>query len=145
MFYDVKFGRKKESEKQDAAEGSREAVSNGNSSNGTANGGGHVKNTSDLAIYEQYRTQVVSILFLGAMVRFYRYLIGHFTCLILFDFRNDVRPTAMGFCQMDMMRNRMIHHSSPEIVGCFIMLLLILLGQDNPYICNPTSLVLNCM
>ncbi|KAL6333460.1 hypothetical protein AAG906_028645 [Vitis piasezkii] len=57
MFYDVKFGRKKEPEKHDAAESSGKPVSNGNSSNGTANGGGHVKNTSDLAIYEQYRTQ----------------------------------------------------------------------------------------
>lgn len=65
MFYDVKFGRKKEPEKNDAAEGSGKAISNGDSSNGTANGGGHVINTSDMAIYEQYQTQVLLILFLG--------------------------------------------------------------------------------
>lgn len=59
MFYDVKFGRKREPEKDDAAESSRKDVSNG-----TANGVGHVKNTAELAIYEQYRTQVLPIGFL---------------------------------------------------------------------------------
>lgn len=53
MFYDAKFGRKKESAAEDAAENGR-AVYNGNSLTMTSNGNGHVKKTSDLSIYEQY-------------------------------------------------------------------------------------------
>lgn len=52
MFYDAKFGRKKEP-KQEDPETSDRAASNGISSNGTT----HVKVTSDMAIYEQYRSQ----------------------------------------------------------------------------------------
>ncbi|GKU92573.1 hypothetical protein SLEP1_g6283 [Rubroshorea leprosula] len=49
------FGRKRpESQNGDAADGS---VSNGGSSGSTSNGNGHVKNTSEMAIYEQYRNQ----------------------------------------------------------------------------------------
>lgn len=56
MFYDVKFGRKKApEEKEDVANG-QAAV---NSSSVTASGNGHVKKTPELAIYEQYRNQVV--------------------------------------------------------------------------------------
>ncbi|KAK9268134.1 hypothetical protein L1049_010574 [Liquidambar formosana] len=60
MFYDEKFGRKKAPEQQDAAvsgQSAGKALSNGNSSNGTSSGNGHVKNTSDMAIYEQFRNQ----------------------------------------------------------------------------------------
>lgn len=64
MFYDVKFGRKKEAVGKDAdANGhtTDKAVPNGNSFSATSNGNGHVKNTSELAIYEQYRSQVVCV------------------------------------------------------------------------------------
>lgn len=56
LFYDNKFGRKRESEPKGAAANGHH-VSNGDQSNGTANGSGSVKNTSDLAIYEQFRNQ----------------------------------------------------------------------------------------
>ncbi|KAL5577235.1 hypothetical protein UlMin_018934 [Ulmus minor] len=56
MFYDAKFGRKRAPESQNGDSADRSAVSNGNSSgvvsNGTARG-----NTSELAIYEQFRNQ----------------------------------------------------------------------------------------
>lgn len=57
MFYDAKFGRKKikEPEKGEITE---RQVSNGSSTNSN----GHVQNTSDLAVYEQYRTQVLHLL-----------------------------------------------------------------------------------
>lgn len=54
MFYDIKFGRKKESTPKDAAANGQPS-SNGNSSNGTSNGNGHPKSTAELSIYEQYR------------------------------------------------------------------------------------------
>ncbi|ESR62934.1 hypothetical protein CICLE_v10015142mg [Citrus x clementina] len=52
MFYDAKFGRKKikEPEKGEITE---RPVSDGSS----LNSNGHVQNTSDMAVYEQYRTQ----------------------------------------------------------------------------------------
>ncbi|KAL4563487.1 hypothetical protein LXL04_027530 [Taraxacum kok-saghyz] len=59
MFYDIKFGRKKESTPKDAAANGQQPngqpSSNGNSSNGTSNGNGHPNNTAELSIYEQYR------------------------------------------------------------------------------------------
>ncbi|XP_062160331.1 uncharacterized protein LOC133867604 isoform X1 [Alnus glutinosa] len=56
LFYDAKFGRKRvpESENGQAAD---KPVSNGSSSAVTSNGSAHVKNTSDMAIYEQFRSQ----------------------------------------------------------------------------------------
>ncbi|WOG84978.1 hypothetical protein DCAR_0104164 [Daucus carota subsp. sativus] len=57
MFYDVKFGRKKESTGKDAdanGHANGTAVSNGS---GASNGNGRAKNTSDMAVYEQYRNQ----------------------------------------------------------------------------------------
>lgn len=57
MFYDAKFGRKKVAEPQNG-QSTDKAVSNGSSSGVTANGNGHVKNTADLAIYEQFQNQV---------------------------------------------------------------------------------------
>ncbi|KAM7505957.1 hypothetical protein LguiB_004861 [Lonicera macranthoides] len=64
MFYDVKFGRKKESNAKDVVANGHanghtngNAECNGNSSNGTSTGSGIPKNTSDMAIYEQYRNQ----------------------------------------------------------------------------------------
>ncbi|XP_010279627.1 PREDICTED: katanin p60 ATPase-containing subunit A-like 2 isoform X2 [Nelumbo nucifera] len=57
MFYDAKFGRKREPEKKEAAGADQTAACNGSSSNGSINGTGHVKNTSDMAIYEEFRRQ----------------------------------------------------------------------------------------
>ncbi|KAI3495466.1 hypothetical protein L1887_37807 [Cichorium endivia] len=61
MFYDIKFGRKKESTPKDAAANGQQPTgqpsSNGNSSNGTSNGNGHPKSTAELSIYEQYRQE----------------------------------------------------------------------------------------
>ncbi|XP_047949882.1 katanin p60 ATPase-containing subunit A-like 2 isoform X1 [Salvia hispanica] len=56
LFYDSKFGRKRESEQKDAT-ANGQIVPNGDQSNGTTNGSTSVKNTSDLAIYEQFRIQ----------------------------------------------------------------------------------------
>lgn len=59
-YYDAKFGRKKEPVQKDGETTSQtdgKAESNGYTSNGTVNGNGHVKNTSDMAIYEQFRLQ----------------------------------------------------------------------------------------
>ncbi|KAL8507310.1 hypothetical protein ACS0TY_018011 [Phlomoides rotata] len=55
LFYDSKFGRKKEAEGKDTA--ANQTAENGNHVSGTENGSVRVKNTSDLAIYEQYRNQ----------------------------------------------------------------------------------------
>lgn len=58
MFYDAKFGRKKikEPEKGEITE---RPVSDGSS----LDSNGHVQNTSDMAVYEQYRTQVLHLLY----------------------------------------------------------------------------------
>lgn len=58
MFYDAKFGRKRLPEPQDGEASAQTQHSNGTSSNGTSNGNHSVNNTSDMAIYEQYRNQV---------------------------------------------------------------------------------------
>ncbi|PIN06920.1 AAA+-type ATPase [Handroanthus impetiginosus] len=55
-FYDFKFGRKREDKAKDGAANGR-TVHDVNYSNGTSNGSRQVKNTSDLAIYEQYSEQ----------------------------------------------------------------------------------------
>ncbi|KAG7963459.1 hypothetical protein I3843_09G118700 [Carya illinoinensis] len=54
FFYDAKFGRKRLPENGQVAD---KPLSNGSSSAGTPNGNSHVKNTSDMAIYEQFRGQ----------------------------------------------------------------------------------------
>ncbi|KAL0300587.1 UNVERIFIED_CONTAM: Katanin p60 ATPase-containing subunit A-like 2 [Sesamum radiatum] len=54
LFYDSKFGRKREAKAEDGA-ANGQAVHSG--TNGMSNGSGRVKNTSDLAIYEQFRNQ----------------------------------------------------------------------------------------
>ncbi|KAF3449933.1 hypothetical protein FNV43_RR06012 [Rhamnella rubrinervis] len=56
IFYDAKFGRKRAPEPQNGYSTDSATVSNGNSSGVTSNGSAHV-NTSDLAIYEQFRSQ----------------------------------------------------------------------------------------
>ncbi|MBA0724272.1 hypothetical protein Golax_020974, partial [Gossypium laxum] len=56
MFYDAKFGRKRLAEPQDD-QAADALVSNGTDSNVTSNGNHSVKNTSEMAIYEQYRKQ----------------------------------------------------------------------------------------
>ncbi|KAL5841196.1 hypothetical protein ACOSQ3_011799 [Xanthoceras sorbifolium] len=53
MFYDTKFGRKKPTLESQNGQTTDKPVSNGSSTNGN----GHVQNTSDLAIYEQYQNQ----------------------------------------------------------------------------------------
>ncbi|XP_073143626.1 uncharacterized protein [Henckelia pumila] len=50
------FGRKSEAHTKDTAANGH-TVSSGNSSNGTTYGNGHVKNTADSAIYEQFLNQ----------------------------------------------------------------------------------------
>ncbi|XP_004293524.1 PREDICTED: katanin p60 ATPase-containing subunit A-like 2 isoform X1 [Fragaria vesca subsp. vesca] len=58
LFYDAKFGRKKVPEETPSEQATANGgVSNGGASSATANGNGHVKNQSDLAIYERYRNQ----------------------------------------------------------------------------------------
>lgn len=60
MFYDVKFGRKKEAVGKEADANGHTTdndIPDGNSFNATSNGNGHVENTPDLAVYEQYRSQ----------------------------------------------------------------------------------------
>ncbi|XP_010274817.1 PREDICTED: katanin p60 ATPase-containing subunit A-like 2 [Nelumbo nucifera] len=56
MFYDAKFGGKREQEKEGAGRDQARAC-NGNSSNGSTHGTEHVMNTSGMAIYEQFRNQ----------------------------------------------------------------------------------------
>ncbi|KAL3851490.1 hypothetical protein ACJIZ3_013372 [Penstemon smallii] len=56
LHYDTKFGRKREDEANDMS-ANGQTVYNGNHLSGTSNGSAHVKNTSDLAVYEQYRNQ----------------------------------------------------------------------------------------
>ncbi|GFS43154.1 hypothetical protein Acr_00g0084000 [Actinidia rufa] len=51
--YDVKFGRKKATEADDEVANGH----NGNSSNVTSNGNGHLINSPELAVYEQFRIQ----------------------------------------------------------------------------------------
>ncbi|KAK3022780.1 hypothetical protein RJ639_045803 [Escallonia herrerae] len=60
MFYDVKFGRKKTSDAAANGQSNVKTVDNGHSENGTSlNGSAHVKDTSDMAIYEQYWNQAL--------------------------------------------------------------------------------------
>ncbi|KAL6544928.1 Katanin p60 ATPase-containing subunit A-like 2 [Orobanche minor] len=57
LFYDSKFGRKSEAKAEDSAANGQTSYI-GNHLNGIPNGGTqHVKNPSDLAIYEQYSNQ----------------------------------------------------------------------------------------
>ncbi|XP_061982973.1 uncharacterized protein LOC133702671 isoform X2 [Populus nigra] len=55
IFYDDKFGRKKVAAA--TAQTSSESQQNGQTTAVASNGNGHVKNPSDMAIYEQYRNQ----------------------------------------------------------------------------------------
>ncbi|XP_026391865.1 katanin p60 ATPase-containing subunit A-like 2 isoform X1 [Papaver somniferum] len=56
LSYDAKFGRKKEPVKKDDEHNQITNAPNGYE-NSSMNGNGHAQNTSDLAIYEQYRLQ----------------------------------------------------------------------------------------
>ncbi|XP_042477629.1 katanin p60 ATPase-containing subunit A-like 2 [Macadamia integrifolia] len=56
-FYDAKFGGKRDPEQKDAPSHDQTADYSGGSSNGSVNGNGSVRNTSDMAIYEQFRNQ----------------------------------------------------------------------------------------
>ncbi|CAN1145793.1 Katanin p60 ATPase-containing subunit A-like 2 [Linum perenne] len=55
-YYDAKFGRKKSTESSNG-QPADVSVPNGSSSSIPTYGNGHVKNTSDMAIYEQFRNQ----------------------------------------------------------------------------------------
>ncbi|KAJ8616649.1 hypothetical protein MRB53_036021 [Persea americana] len=59
MFYDAKFGRKRvEEEKEGSAHQTDQgSVQNGYGSDAASNGNGNAKNTSDMAIFEQFRHQ----------------------------------------------------------------------------------------
>ena len=57
MFYDAKFGRKRLPESQNGHSNDQSNVSNGSPPAVVSNGSARA-NTSDLAIYEQYRNQV---------------------------------------------------------------------------------------
>ncbi|KAJ8761986.1 hypothetical protein K2173_006588 [Erythroxylum novogranatense] len=59
LFYDAKFGRKKGAESQNGETTADNSHSNGSSSSASSvsSGNGHVKDSSELAIYEQYRNQ----------------------------------------------------------------------------------------
>ncbi|CDP19139.1 unnamed protein product [Coffea canephora] len=56
LFYDTKFGRKRIPETKEADANGR-MVSDGDPSNVSSNGNGHLKSKSDLAIYEEYQNQ----------------------------------------------------------------------------------------
>ena len=55
MFYNMKFGRKKETKEEMTEAGSDHNVSYGN---GSVHANGSRKNTADLAVYEQFEQQV---------------------------------------------------------------------------------------
>lgn len=59
-YYDVRLGRKKPVENGETAD---KAVSNGNSSGIASNGNFHVKITPDKAIYEQFQSQVLCLIY----------------------------------------------------------------------------------
>lgn len=59
MFYDAKFGRKRMPETENGQKPDK-PLSNGSSSAVTSNGNVHVKNTSEMAIYEQFQAQARS-------------------------------------------------------------------------------------
>lgn len=69
MFYDAKFGRKRLSESQNGDSADQSAVSNGNAGAVVPNGSAR-SNTSDLAIYEQFRNQVLSSVLIIWSIRF---------------------------------------------------------------------------
>ncbi|GER26041.1 katanin p60 ATPase-containing subunit [Striga asiatica] len=56
LFYDSKFGRKKEAQAEESSANGQTSY-NGDHSNGISNGSQHVKNASDLAIFEQFSNQ----------------------------------------------------------------------------------------
>lgn len=55
MFYDIKFGRKKETKEEVTEAGSDH---NGSYGNGLIHANGRRKNAADLAVYEQFEQQV---------------------------------------------------------------------------------------
>lgn len=61
MFYDAKFGRKRMPETENGQKPDK-PLSNGSSSSVTSNGNVHVKNTSEMAIYEQFQAQVAHLM-----------------------------------------------------------------------------------
>lgn len=61
MFYDAKFGRKRLPESANGPTADKPS-SNVNSAAVTSNGNIHVNNTSDMAIFEMFRGQVVHLI-----------------------------------------------------------------------------------
>lgn len=61
MFYDIKFGRKKESNPKDVAAAAAAVNRQQTNVQASSNGNGNGNNTAELSIYEQYR-QVYTIM-----------------------------------------------------------------------------------
>lgn len=111
MFYDAKFGRKRlPEESRNGHSNDQSNVSNGISSPAVvSNGGAHV-NTSDLAIYEQYRNQVLTIGF-GSWCGQFGYVLAFLEPdpdFVLFICREEARLSLMVLSRMEMAKYRMI-------------------------------------
>jgi katanin p60 ATPase-containing subunit A1 len=75
-FYDGKFGRKKAAAAE--AEAASDSQQNGQTTVVASNGNGHVNNSSDMAIYEQYRNQVLPFIFRFVLSYFLQYVNNEF-------------------------------------------------------------------
>ncbi|XP_076908932.1 uncharacterized protein LOC143566028 isoform X2 [Bidens hawaiensis] len=60
MFYDIKFGRKREVTPKDASANGQQTTAQPSSNGNSSNGNGHPNNASELSIYEQYRQNSTS-------------------------------------------------------------------------------------
>lgn len=119
MFYDAKFGRKKVPEETPSEQATANGgVSNGGASSATANGNGHVKNQSDLAIYERYRNQVVHLVLLSERV-------GDLVVALL-----------LGFCHV-----RLVCNSVLFCAFLFVFLFFQEAAQSNGVSSDPTHVI----
>jgi katanin p60 ATPase-containing subunit A1 len=81
-FYDGKFGRKKAAAAAAAeAEAASDSQQNGQTTVVASNGNGHVNNSSDMAIYEQYRNQVLPFIFRFFLSYFLQYVNNEFVVM----------------------------------------------------------------
>jgi katanin p60 ATPase-containing subunit A1 len=78
-FYDGKFGRKKAAAAE--AEAASDSQQNGQTTVVASNGNGHVNNSSDMAIYEQYRNQVLPFIFRFVLSYFLQYVNNEFVVM----------------------------------------------------------------
>ncbi|KAA3478109.1 katanin p60 ATPase-containing subunit A1 [Gossypium australe] len=107
LFYDAKFGRKRLPEPQNG-QTADELDSNGTNSNVTSKENHPVRNTSDMAIYEQYRNQVLLRSYFSVFLEaFCMFIDWNDLLLFCFDFRVHTRCTQMARCLMDLIRDRM--------------------------------------